>query len=165
MSDTTVPGGRHTPAGSTAQPETLTPLLRDRESVLVYDRSHTLSPDALRAILEAARWSPSAGNSQPWGFIVGLRGDDTHAAMVELLSSANQVWAPSASAIILTLHQVATDEDRVGHGIDAGTAGGGRGALPLALAGVGRVDVFPLIDVGPRARCESDQGEYRGGDF
>ncbi len=111
MSDQSVPGGRHTPAASTAQPETLTPLLRDRESVLVYDRSHTLSPEALRAILEAARWSPSAGNSQPWGFIVGLRGDDTHAAMVELLSSANQVWAPSASAIILTLHQVATDED------------------------------------------------------
>ncbi|NUQ31941.1 MAG: nitroreductase family protein [Dermatophilaceae bacterium] len=111
VTDTTVPGARHTPAGPTAQPETLTPLLRDRESVLVYDRAHTLSPDALRAILEAARWSPSAGNSQPWGFIVGLRGDDTHAAMVELLSSANQVWAPSASAIILTLHQVATDED------------------------------------------------------
>src|SRR6476646_6550823 len=95
----------------TAQPETLTPLLRDRESVLVYDRSHELRPEELRAILEAARWSPSAGNSQPWGFLVGLRGDDTHAAMVELLSSANQAWAPSASAIILTLHQVATDED------------------------------------------------------
>jgi nitroreductase len=31
--------------------------------------------------------------------------------MVDVLSSANQAWAPSASAIILTLHQVATDED------------------------------------------------------
>jgi nitroreductase len=111
VSDETVEGGRHTPAVPTAQPETLTPLLRDRESVMVYDRSHVLGPAALRAILEAARWSPSAGNSQPWGFIVGLRGDDTHAAMVEVLSSANQVWAPAASAIILTLHQVATDED------------------------------------------------------
>jgi nitroreductase len=114
VSDETVVGGRHAPAvqmAPTAQPETLTPLLRDRESVMVYDRSHVLGPDTLRAILEAARWSPSAGNSQPWGFIVGLRGDDTHAAMVEVLSSANQVWAPSASAIILTLHQVATDED------------------------------------------------------
>src|SRR6476620_10899410 len=103
--------GRHTPLVTPAQPETLTPLLRDRESVLVYDRSHELRPEELRAILEAARWSPSAGNSQPWGFLVGLRGDDTHAAMVEVLSSANQAWAPSASAIILTLHQVATDED------------------------------------------------------
>lgn len=93
------------------QPDVLTPLLRQRESVMIYDRTHVLSTSALRAILEAARWAPSAGNSQPWGFIVGLRGDETHATMVEVLSSANQVWAPAASAIILTLHQVATDED------------------------------------------------------
>ena len=111
MTDQTTAGGRHTSLVTPAQPETLTPLLRDRESVMVYDRTHELRPEELRAILEAARWSPSAGNSQPWGFIVGLRGDDTHAAMVEVLSSANQAWAPSASAIILTLHQVATDED------------------------------------------------------
>lgn len=111
MTDQTTAGGRHTPVVTPAQPETLTPLLRDRESVMVYDRTHELRPEELRAILEAARWSPSAGNSQPWGFIVGLRGDDTHASMVEVLSSANQAWAPSASAIILTLHQVATDED------------------------------------------------------
>ena len=94
-----------------AQPEVLTPLLRERESVMIYDRTHVLSKSALRAILEAARWAPSAGNSQPWGFIVGLRGDETHAGMVDVLSAANQAWAPAASAIILTLHQVATDED------------------------------------------------------
>ena len=111
VSDETVTPGRHTPPAASAQPEILTPLLRERESVMVYDRTHVLSPASLRAILEAARWAPSAGNSQPWGFIVGRRGDDTHATMVDLLSSANQVWAPSASAIILTLHQVATDED------------------------------------------------------
>lgn len=94
-----------------AQPEVLTPLLRERESVMIYDAGHALAPAELRAILEAARWAPSAGNSQPWGFLVGLRGDDTHRSMVEVLSTANQAWAPAASAIIFTLHQVATDED------------------------------------------------------
>ena len=93
------------------QPDVLTPLLRQRESVMVYDRRHVLSSAQLRAILEAARWAPSAGNSQPWGFIVGLRGDETHGGIVHVLSSANQAWAPAASALILTLHQVATDED------------------------------------------------------
>jgi nitroreductase len=110
-SDETVTPGRPVPQPGTAQPEVLTPLLRDRESVMVYDREHELSPEALRAILEAARWAPSAGNSQPWGFIVGRRGDETHAAMIEVLSAPNRVWAPSASAIVFTLHQVATDED------------------------------------------------------
>jgi nitroreductase len=94
-----------------AQPDVLTPLLRERESIMIYDRTHVLSPAALRAILEAARWAPSAGNSQPWGFIVGRRGDETHAAIVDVLSRANQVWAPAASVLILTLHQVATDAD------------------------------------------------------
>ncbi|MEO7129808.1 MAG: nitroreductase family protein [Dermatophilaceae bacterium] len=97
--------------GESRQPQILTPLLRQRESVMIYDRTHVLSPGALRGILEAARWAPSAGNSQPWGFIVGRRGDGTHGAIVECLSAANQAWAPAASAIILTLHQVATDED------------------------------------------------------
>jgi nitroreductase len=94
-----------------SQPEVLTPLLRERESVMIYDAHHELSPLELRAILEAARWAPSAGNSQPWGFLVGLRGDETHRAMVEVLSAANQAWAPAASAIIFTLHQAALDED------------------------------------------------------
>ena len=100
----------HRTTGQT-QPEVLTPLLRQRESTMVYDPTHVLAPGALRAILEAARWAPSAGNSQPWSFIVGLRGDATHAAIVDLLSTANQAWAPAASAILLTLHQAATDED------------------------------------------------------
>lgn len=99
------------PTRREGQPEILTPLLRQRESVMVYDATHELSPAVLRAILEAARWAPSAGNSQPWGFLVGRRGDATHAAMVDLLSTANQAWAPAASAIVFTLHQVATDAD------------------------------------------------------
>lgn len=99
------------PGAFDAPPDSLTPLLRQRESVMVYDRSHVISAADLRAILEAARWAPSAGNSQPWGFIVGRRGDDTHRAIVEVLSAANQAWAPAASAIIITLHQVATDFD------------------------------------------------------
>jgi len=111
-SDETVTPGRPVASQAvTAQPEVLTPLLRDRESVMVYDRAHELRPEELRAILEAARWAPSAGNSQPWGFIVGRRGDATHEAMLEVLTPPNRVWAPSASAIVFTLHQVATDED------------------------------------------------------
>ncbi|WP_347354081.1 nitroreductase family protein [Intrasporangium sp.] len=96
---------------SDAPPGSLTPLLRQRESVMVYDREHVIPAVDLRAILEAARWAPSAGNSQPWGFVVGRRGDETHQRIVPVLSAANQAWAPAASAIIITLHQVATDFD------------------------------------------------------
>ncbi|MFC4784586.1 nitroreductase family protein [Nocardioides sp. MAHUQ-72] len=86
----------------------LLPLLRDRRSVRSYDDTHELSGDDLRALLEAARWAPSAGNSQPWAFLVARRGDAAHEAFVPLLSRGNLSWAPRASALLFTLHQVAT---------------------------------------------------------
>jgi len=84
-------------------------VLRARWSPRVYDPEHVLDPADLRTILEAARWAPSAGNSQPWAFVAGLRGDATHAAFVPLLSRGNSFWAPRASALLVSLHQVASE--------------------------------------------------------
>lgn len=88
----------------------LTPLLDQRWSSRVYDPEHELSDTALSTVLEAARWSASAGNSQPWAFLVGRRGDATHAAFVELLARGNSFWAPRASALLISLHRVAVDD-------------------------------------------------------
>lgn len=87
----------------------LTGVLHRRWSTRVFDPAHTLSDAELTVLLEAARWTPSAGNSQPWAFLVGRRGDATHRAFVELLSRGNSFWAPRASALVLTLHQVASE--------------------------------------------------------
>ncbi|WP_353648427.1 nitroreductase family protein [Nakamurella sp. A5-74] len=87
----------------------LTPLLEERFSTRVFDPGYTLGVDDLRPLLEAARWAPSAGNSQPWAFLVGLRDDETHRAFVPLLSRGNAFWVPRASAVIITLHRSATD--------------------------------------------------------
>ncbi len=56
----------------------LHPLLRTRWSPMSFDANHRSTRDETELLLEAARWAPSAGNSQPWAFIVGCRGDDTH---------------------------------------------------------------------------------------
>jgi hypothetical protein len=86
----------------------LLPLLRERRSIRSYDASHELRPDELRTLLEAARWAPSAGNSQPWAFLVGLRGDEAHRVFVPLLAPSVRRWAPAASALVFALHQVAS---------------------------------------------------------
>ena len=86
----------------------LLPLLRERRSTRSFDDTHVLADDELRAMLEAARWAPSAGNSQPWAFLVARRGDAAHQRLVPLLSRGNQSWAPRASALLFTLHQVAS---------------------------------------------------------
>jgi len=86
----------------------LHPLLRDRRSVRTYDPAHALADDDLGVLLDAARWAPSAGNSQPWAFLVGRRGDAAHRRFVALLAPSVRRWAPDASALVFALHQVAS---------------------------------------------------------
>lgn len=57
-------------------------------------------------MLDAARRAPSAGNSQPWAFIVGVRGDDVHSRIVPHLARSSSQWAPSASLLIVNLAHV-----------------------------------------------------------
>jgi nitroreductase len=83
----------------TAEPE-LHPLLRNRWSPRLWNRSHEATPAQVASLLEAARWAPSAGNSQPWSFIVGRRGDDTHHRLVRHLAGSSKRWAPDASMLV-----------------------------------------------------------------
>jgi nitroreductase len=55
------------------------------------------------ALLDAARRAPSAGNAQPWAFIVGRRGDDSHRRLVSHLARSSSSWAPAASVLIANL--------------------------------------------------------------
>jgi len=87
---------------------TILPLLRERRSVRRYDEDHELGTADLASLLEAARWAPSAGNSQPWAFLVGRRGDAAHDMFVPLLAPSVRRWAPAASALVFTMHQVAS---------------------------------------------------------
>ncbi|MCW2765298.1 MAG: tdsD, partial [Nocardioides sp.] len=100
----------------TSEPALL-PLLRDRRSVRTFDAAHVLTDAELRVLLEAARWTPSAGNSQPWAFLVGRRGDDAHQRFVPVLAPSIRRWAPAASALLFTLHQVASgpEDDALGY--------------------------------------------------
>ena len=45
-------------------------LTIQRRSIRGYDESREVSEEAIRAILECARWAPSGGNGQPWEFII-----------------------------------------------------------------------------------------------
>jgi len=45
-------------------------LAMRRRSIRGYDESREVPEEALRAILDCARWAPSGGNGQPWEFVV-----------------------------------------------------------------------------------------------
>jgi nitroreductase len=84
--------------------QTSTPIhevLATRWSPRSFDASAQLDETKLTAALEAARWSPSAANTQPWRFIVARRGSAAFDAVVSTLLGYNGSWAPTAGAIIV----------------------------------------------------------------
>jgi nitroreductase len=50
--------------------EQLLALVRHRRSIRAIDPEREVSDETIEKILEVARWAPSAGNAQPWEFIV-----------------------------------------------------------------------------------------------
>jgi nitroreductase len=104
------------PATTTAKTATTStpvhPLLAQRWSPRGFDQTHRLDDRALLALLEAARWAPSANNSQPWRFLPARRGDEDFAELVELLAPGNRAWAPAASALVLVVAQTTDEEGR-----------------------------------------------------
>jgi nitroreductase len=84
-------------------PDSLHPLLRDRFSPLRFDAEHELTDSDVDLLLETARWAPSAGNSQPWAFVIARRGDREHETLVRRLAPSAGRWAPAASALIVNL--------------------------------------------------------------
>lgn len=90
----------------------LTRLLAERWSPRGFDPSYRLADDELTALLEAARWAPSANNSQPWRFLVARRDDQHFDALAGLLAAGNRSWAPRASALILVAAQTVDETGR-----------------------------------------------------
>lgn len=90
----------------TKQADTSYPImteLAERWSPRAFDPEYQLTETELGALFEAARWSPSSSNTQPWSFVLGRRGDHTFDQIVSVLASGNAVWANRASALVVNI--------------------------------------------------------------
>lgn len=76
-------------------------IIATRRSPRSFSDTAVISDSDLLALLEAARWAPSAFNGQPWRYFVGKRGDEVFAQILSSLGEFNQKWAINASALIL----------------------------------------------------------------
>ncbi|MFE5880893.1 nitroreductase family protein [Streptomyces hydrogenans] len=81
----------------------LHPLLAGRFSPYRFDPAGGVGDEALRLLLEAARWAPSAGNAQPWGFFTGRPGEPGHARVVPYLAPSAARWVVDAGLLVVTL--------------------------------------------------------------
>jgi nitroreductase len=77
-------------------------LVSNRWSPRVYDPTHNVSKEQVLRLAEAARWSASGNNAQPWRFGFTLRGEEMFEKISSsMLSGFNASWAPHASLYVL----------------------------------------------------------------
>jgi nitroreductase len=69
-----------------------------------------IEPEKLLRLWEAARWSASTANQQPWYFIVATKQDETeHARLLSCLRENNQQWASRAPVLMVSVAKLTFD--------------------------------------------------------
>lgn len=84
-------------------------IITERWSPRAYDETAEITPDQVRALLEAARWAPSFGNTQPARYLLGVRGTPAFDRILATFNSGNRVWAHRASLLLIGV-MVTTNE-------------------------------------------------------
>jgi nitroreductase len=79
------------------------PLIRRRWSPRAFDE-RPVEPEKLASLFEAARWSASCYNEQPWSFIVAARDEAAEfARLLSCLVEGNQAWASHAPVLMVSV--------------------------------------------------------------
>lgn len=84
-------------------------LIRKRWSARSFSNK-PIQQEILNQLSEAASWAPSSMNFQPWKYIYAHRSDKEHFhKMASCLTAGNDLWAPHAAVLILSLAQTKFD--------------------------------------------------------
>jgi nitroreductase len=86
--------------------------LAERWSPRGFDSTAVIDETTLTTILEAARWAPSAANTQPARFIVARRGSASFTKIHDSMMGFNKTWADSASVLIANVAVRVTDDGK-----------------------------------------------------
>ena len=78
------------------------PLLKRRWSPRAFAET-PVEKEKLQSIFEAARWAPSAGNEQPWKFIVGIKPDETWQKIFDSLAEGNKIWNATVPVLFISI--------------------------------------------------------------
>jgi nitroreductase len=86
-------------------------LLKRRWSPRAFS-DRPVEPDALRSLLEAARWAPSSNNAQPWSFIVATKDDPAeYDRLLSCLVEANSLWAQRAPVLMVSVARISFEDE------------------------------------------------------
>ena len=86
-------------------------LLKQRYSPRTF-RDEKIKKGQLNQLFEAARWSASSNNLQPWRFIYAEKGSEAFDKIVNCLSDFNKKWAPEAPLLMLAIYKEKTNDGK-----------------------------------------------------
>ena len=84
-----------------------------------------ITKDELFTLFEAARWSPSSYNAQPWRFLYATRDSEHWKTFLNLLVEFNQQWCRNAAALVLVVSRKTFEHNgkpAATHSLDTGSA-------------------------------------------
>ena len=72
-----------------------------------------VEPEKIRRMLEAARWTMSSYNEQPWRYVVASRHEDPEAydRLLRCLADGNQSWAEHAPVLMMSFYKTTFSRD------------------------------------------------------
>ncbi len=65
--------------------------------------SPDMSEEELMTLFEAARWTPSSNNGQPWRFLYAKNGTEEWNVFYDLLGDFNKIWCKNAAYLIVLI--------------------------------------------------------------
>jgi nitroreductase len=97
----------------TAVPEhDVLPVFAERWSPRAF-ASRRVAPEKIRRMLEAARWTMSSFNEQPWRYVVASRHDDPdgYEQLLHCLNEWNREWAQNAPVLMMSFYKETFSEN------------------------------------------------------
>jgi nitroreductase len=79
--------------------------MQTRWSPYAIDPERSVASDDIAALFEAARWTMSSYNAQPWRYIIGVKGrsQDVWDKIFSTIVEGNRPWAKNAPVLTLAL--------------------------------------------------------------
>jgi nitroreductase len=78
-------------------------VIEKRRSLRAYSAS-PVEEEKIKSLFEAARWTPSSMNEQPWFYIYATKNQpEVYSILLGALSESNRVWAKEAPLLIFSM--------------------------------------------------------------
>src|SRR3989344_5797969 len=72
--------------------------------------NENFTEEELLTLIEAARWTPSSSNVQPWRFLYAMHNTSEFKIFFELLGDFNKMWCKTAGALLVLISKKISDD-------------------------------------------------------